>query len=125
MRVLSGLFEASLHFDQHRLPELFCGFPRREGEGPTLYPVACSPQAWAAAARVLHAAGLPGTGRRCRQARRSRCVRRDCRNSSSGCRFAASRSATHSVDLLLQRYENNVGIEVMRNDGKVSVGVAL
>ena len=31
-----------------RLPELFCGFPRRAGEGPTLYPVACSPQAWAA-----------------------------------------------------------------------------
>jgi glycogen debranching enzyme len=29
------------------LPELFCGFHRREGEGPTLYPVACSPQAWA------------------------------------------------------------------------------
>jgi glycogen debranching enzyme len=33
--------------DGHRLPELFCGFHRRAGEGPTLYPVACSPQAWA------------------------------------------------------------------------------
>ncbi len=33
--------------DAHRLPELFCGFHRRAGEGPTLYPVACSPQAWA------------------------------------------------------------------------------
>jgi glycogen debranching enzyme len=32
--------------DAHRLPELFCGFHRRPGEGPTLYPVACSPQAW-------------------------------------------------------------------------------
>jgi glycogen debranching enzyme len=31
------------------LPELFCGFPRRPGRGPTYYPVACSPQAWAAA----------------------------------------------------------------------------
>ena len=53
MRVLSALFDASLHFDQHRLPELFCGFPRRLGEGPTLYPVACSPQAWAAATPFL------------------------------------------------------------------------
>jgi glycogen debranching enzyme len=35
--------------DQRRLPELFCGFPRRKGRGPTLYPVACSPQAWASA----------------------------------------------------------------------------
>jgi glycogen debranching enzyme len=42
----SGLFEASVTMDSHRLPELFCGFHRRSGEGPTLYPVACSPQAW-------------------------------------------------------------------------------
>ena len=32
-----------------RLPELFCGFPRERAHGPTFYPVACSPQAWAAA----------------------------------------------------------------------------
>jgi glycogen debranching enzyme len=43
-----GLFEASVTMDVHRLPELFCGFHRRAGEGPTLYPVACAPQAWAA-----------------------------------------------------------------------------
>src|SRR5690606_3197096 len=30
-----------------RLPELFCGFRRQPGLGPTRYPVACSPQAWA------------------------------------------------------------------------------
>jgi len=50
LRVLTGLFDASLAMDLHRMPELFCGFPRRPGEGPTLYPVACSPQAWAAGA---------------------------------------------------------------------------
>ena len=33
-----------------RFPELFCGFPRRRGTAPTLYPVACAPQAWASAA---------------------------------------------------------------------------
>jgi glycogen debranching enzyme len=43
----TGLFEAALMMDGYRLPELFCGFRRRAGEGPTLYPVACSPQAWA------------------------------------------------------------------------------
>ena len=45
-----ALFDASTFLDLHRLPELFCGFERRPGEGPTLYPVACSPQAWSAAA---------------------------------------------------------------------------
>jgi pentatricopeptide repeat protein len=33
-----------------RLPELFSGFPKEEGFGPTRHPHACSPQAWAAAA---------------------------------------------------------------------------
>jgi glycogen debranching enzyme len=49
-RVLGALYEASLHFDLRRLPELFCGFAPRPHEGPTSYPVACSPQAWAAGA---------------------------------------------------------------------------
>ncbi|MFU8807286.1 MAG: amylo-alpha-1,6-glucosidase, partial [Bradymonadaceae bacterium] len=48
LRLLEDLFVASRFFDLHRLPELFCGFERRPGEGPTLYPVACNPQAWAA-----------------------------------------------------------------------------
>ena len=46
--VASGLFDASRHFERGRLPELFCGFTRRTGHGPISYPVACSPQAWAA-----------------------------------------------------------------------------
>ncbi len=49
-RVLSGLFAIGRHADLHRLPELFCGFPRMRNQGPTGYPLACSPQAWAAAA---------------------------------------------------------------------------
>jgi glycogen debranching enzyme len=47
-RILAGLFDASIFIYLNRLPELFCGFHRRPGEGPTLYPVACAPQAWAA-----------------------------------------------------------------------------
>jgi len=42
----TALFDASVTMDG-RLPELFCGFHRRAGEGPTRYPVACTPQAWA------------------------------------------------------------------------------
>ena len=49
-KVLTGLFDASIFLESHRLPELFCGFSRRPGKGPTLYPVACAPQAWAAGA---------------------------------------------------------------------------
>ena len=49
-KVFGALFEATFYFDQQRFPELFCGFGRRHGRGPTLYPVACAPQAWASAA---------------------------------------------------------------------------
>jgi glycogen debranching enzyme len=54
LRVLEGLYEASWFMELNRLPELFCGFHKRSGEeGPTLYPVACSPQAWAAASPYM------------------------------------------------------------------------
>ena len=48
-QVFKGLFDASTYMDLRRLPELFCGFQRQRSRGPTLYPVACAPQAWASA----------------------------------------------------------------------------
>ncbi|WP_448006058.1 amylo-alpha-1,6-glucosidase [Agromyces bauzanensis] len=47
-RIVFGLFEAASHYGG-RLPELFCGFDRREYPEPVSYPASCSPQAWAAA----------------------------------------------------------------------------
>ena len=49
-RILKALLDSAGLMDQGRLPELFCGFPRRRGRAPVLYPVACSPQAWASGA---------------------------------------------------------------------------
>jgi glycogen debranching enzyme len=46
--VATGLIEAAAHFELFRLPELFCGYGKDSGV-PVDYPVACSPQAWAAA----------------------------------------------------------------------------
>ncbi len=48
--LFDGLFRAATYMDHRRLPELFCGFQQQRGHGPTLYPVACSPQAWASVA---------------------------------------------------------------------------
>jgi glycogen debranching enzyme len=52
-QILSALLDASVSIELNRLPELLCGFDRRVEEGPTLYPVACSPQAWAAGSAFL------------------------------------------------------------------------
>jgi glycogen debranching enzyme len=49
-QIFTAIFEAAAHQELRRLPELFCGFIRKPHRGPTAYPVACAPQAWAAAA---------------------------------------------------------------------------
>jgi len=53
LKVMTGLFDASVSIELGRLPELFCGFQRLCGHGPTQYPVACSPQAWASGSVFL------------------------------------------------------------------------
>lgn len=55
VKIMTAFFDASIFMDLHRLPELYCGFPRRTSEGPTLYPVACNPQAWASVFMFLQA----------------------------------------------------------------------
>ena len=61
-RIFEGLFAAATYVDMMRLPELFCGFPRRRAQGPTFYPVACSPQAWSAAAPLSLVQSCLGLG---------------------------------------------------------------
>ena len=61
-KIFDGLLAASHYIDLSRLPELFCGFPRKPAQGPTFYPVACSPQAWAAAAPLSMIQSCIGLG---------------------------------------------------------------
>jgi glycogen debranching enzyme len=61
-RIFEGLFEASTYVDLRRLPELFCGFARQQTRGPTFYPVACTPQAWAAATPLYLIQSCVGLG---------------------------------------------------------------
>jgi glycogen debranching enzyme len=48
--IFEALMRATTYLDLRRIPELYCGFRRRPRRGPILYPAACSPQAWSAAA---------------------------------------------------------------------------
>jgi glycogen debranching enzyme len=121
VHVLTGLFDASHFLDLHRLPELFCGFARRPGEGPTLYPVACAPQAWSAASVFLllqACLGLtvkvPGGEVVCFSYPLLPPFLREVqiRNLHVG---------TGSVDLLLQRHGHDVGINVLRREGPVEI----
>ena len=120
MMVFRGLREVSLYMDQHRMPELFCGFEQRPDEGPTLYPVACSPQAWAAASvfYLLQAClGMSFDSRHPEIAFRNPQLPPFLETVEI--KDLAIGGAT--VDLTLERYPNNVGINIVRKTGEVRV----
>ncbi|MGD0290383.1 MAG: glycogen debranching N-terminal domain-containing protein [Candidatus Binataceae bacterium] len=53
LAIMRGMFDAAIDLRGGSLPELFCGFPREARLGPVPYPVACHPQAWAAASVMM------------------------------------------------------------------------
>jgi glycogen debranching enzyme len=123
-QVFRGLFEAASYMDLRRLPELFCGFRREKHRGPTLYPVACAPQAWASATpfTLLEAAlGLEFDAERGEiRLRNPRLpaflewvVLRDLRLGSS------------AIDLRIRRHGEDVSMEVLRRRGQIQVSLVL
>jgi glycogen debranching enzyme len=119
-RILEGLFDASRFFDLHRLPELFCGFPRRASEGPTLYPVACAPQAWSAAAPFLLVNAILGMRVEAHE-RRLRFDNPTLPPFLTEVTLKNLRVGDASVDVRLHRYADDVGVNVLRRSGPVEV----
>jgi glycogen debranching enzyme len=121
-RVMAGLFDASAEFERNRLPELFCGFGRRMGKGPTQYPVACSPQAWSAGAAFLllqSSIGLSIDAAR-KQITLTRPVLPEFLEQVSVRNLVVGEA---SVDLVLFRSGQAVAVTVERRDGDVDVVV--
>jgi glycogen debranching enzyme len=121
--VLAGLFAAGTYFDLNRMPELFCGFDREPGEGPVPYPVACAPQAWAAGSVFLLIQGclgliVAGMERQIwfHQPRLPSFV--------PELRITNLEVAGATVDFLLIRHGDDVGVNVLRRVGDLSVVVA-
>ncbi len=109
--ILMGFFDASKFFELQRLPELFCGFPRGPGTGPTLYPVACAPQAWAAGAMFLMLQSRLGMSIRAAQ---------------STIYFAFPRLPESIQNITIRNLcvgRNSVDLDLVRNSHSVSVNV--
>jgi glycogen debranching enzyme len=118
-RILAGLFEASL-FVEYRLPELFCGFYRREGEGPVPYPVACSPQAWAAGSVFLLLQAILGLRIDAAHSRLS-FVQPVMPDFLDQIQINNLKVGTGSVDVLLHRRARYATVEIVRREGRVEV----
>ena len=118
--VLTGLFDSSIFVDLHRLPELFCGFTRRPGRGPTLYPVACAPQSWSAAtvfALLQACLGMRISGPEARISFHYPLLPKFLRE----VQIHNIRVGPAAVDLLLLRHGHDVGINVLRREGNVEL----
>ncbi len=123
-RILGDLFEVTRYSGIQRLPELFCGFPRRPGEGPTLYPVACSPQAWAAGAVFFLVEACLGLSVHAAR----RLVRLERPWLPDGIEELTVRDlpvGDARVDLRVTRRGEVIGPEVLRRDGEVELQVLL
>lgn len=121
-RLFTGLYEASTFPDLQRLPELFCGFRRQPGEGPTHYPVACSPQAWSTGCpfMLLQASlGLSVDARR-RQVRFTRPFLPEWLEDVA---IRNLRVGEASLDLELHRHPRDVEVNVVNRHGDVEVVV--
>ena len=120
LQMWTGLFEAGLYFDLHRMPELFCGFPKEPGEGPVLYPVACAPQAWAAGAVLLLFQACLGLEINAPEGQ-VYFTRPHLPASLGELRIHNLEVAGATVDLLLVRHEHDVGVNVLRREGEVEI----
>jgi glycogen debranching enzyme len=120
LRLLGALHDASTHFELQRMPELFCGFRRRAGEGPTQYPATCAPQAWAAGAVFLMLQACLGLEV---EAGARRVVLREPALPAflDSVRIDRLAVGEASVDLVLRRHDDDVGVHVARRQGDVSV----
>jgi glycogen debranching enzyme len=123
--ITAALYDASLYMDLHRLPELFCGFARGgEGEGPTLYPVACSPQAWASAAPFYLLKACLGLSFR-PESPRIRLLHPALPPFLDRLLLEGVRAGDAAVDILFERHGREVGVNVVRKSGPVEVSVVL
>ena len=121
-RLFKGLFDAANYMEMRRLPELFCGFHRRRARGPTHYPVACAPQAWASATPFTlieaalglqfdHYAGEIRLIDPCLPEFLEELVIRNLQLRGS------------SVDLRVHRRGKEISLEVLRRQGQIQVSV--
>ena len=120
LKVMTGMFDASLFMADHRLPELFCGFDRRTGSAPTAYPVACIPQAWSSAAVFGLLGALLGLSFD-RAAQQIRLTRPVLPGWMDDCRISNLRLGEAEVDLQLERHGDAVALHVLRRVGELEV----
>ncbi len=119
-RLTTAMFDAAAHMELRRLPELFCGIQKRRDKGPILYPVACAPQAWAAAAPFALLQACLGLEIDALQ----RVVRLRYPRLPTGLQslsIVGLPIADARVDLMLRRHGDDVAVNIVRRSGDAEI----
>ncbi len=122
LRLLESFYECASYVDFQRLPELFCGFERKPGQEPIRYPVACLPQAWAAASPFSLLSAVLGLET---NAEKKRVVfnRPRLPDFIDTLEIRRLRVGNERVDLRLVRHPEDVGVNVL--DAKSTIDVSV
>ena len=121
-RIFTGLFDAAMYCDLYRLPELFCGFARQLGEGPVMYPVACAPQAWSAAALFLLLQGCLGLTANALE-RKISFTHPSLPPFLTEVRIVNLTVRDAAADVMVVRHEHDISVNVLRQKGQLEVVV--
>ncbi len=122
--LVGRVLQAAQRFDDDRLPELFCGFERDEATAPVPYPVACSPQAWAAAAPFLFVTTMLGLHPHADRGEME-LIHPNLPDWLNKVTLHDLRIGDASVDLLFHRWRGTTSAEVLRKSGDVAVTIRL
>lgn len=121
-RLFSGLRRAVNYMELMRMPEVFCGFKRREGEAPTLYPHACSPHAWAAGSVYLLLQALLGLDINMIK-KKVRFTYPRLPDYIETLKIANLELGKETMDLIVQNYHSDVSVQISRRGTGISVSV--
>lgn len=121
LKVFSGIFDISLFMEFQRLPELICGFHRRKGVPPTLYPVACSPQTWSAGSLIFMLQASLGISFEAKEGKIifKQPVLPQFLDNVHIKNLTVTKDS--SIDLLIRRYGEDVTIEVLQKPKDISI----
>jgi glycogen debranching enzyme len=123
-RLVGQMMEAAQGFPDYRLPELFCGFDRTDAHTPVPYPVACSPQAWAAGSSFLFLETMLGL-RAHADRHELELLHPHLPDWLGKVTLTDLRVGDASVDLLFHRWRGTTSAEVLRKVGDVAVTIRL
>jgi glycogen debranching enzyme len=118
--IAGRLIEAAQWFPDLRLPELFCGYDRTAVGAPVAYPVACSPQAWAAAAPFSLISTMLGL-RPDASAKRLELIQPTLPDWLTKLTITGLPIGRESVDLLVHRWRGRTSAEVLGRRGSIDV----